>query len=40
MLTGDIGGKLHEQAYVAQANVKRIEDLGVVEFFLRNVALT
>jgi hypothetical protein len=39
MLTGDISRKLHEQACVAQPNVKWIEDLGVVESLLRNVAL-
>jgi hypothetical protein len=39
VLTADISGKLHQQACVAQADVKRIEDLGVIESFLRNVAL-
>ena len=31
MLAGHISGKLHEQARVAQADVKWIEDFGVVE---------
>jgi hypothetical protein len=39
MLTRHISRKLHEQAGVAQANMKWIEYLGLVELFLGNVAL-
>ena len=39
LLTGHIGGKLHQQAGVAQPNVQRIEDLGLVEPLLGDVAL-
>jgi hypothetical protein len=39
MLTRHVGRKLDEQAGIAQANVKRIEDLGLVELFLGHVAL-
>ena len=39
MLARHIGGKLHEQAGVAQADVQRIEDLGLVEPFGGNIAL-
>jgi hypothetical protein len=40
MLTGHISRKLYEQAGVAQANVKRIEDFCLVEPLRGNVALT
>ena len=39
MLAGHVGRKLHEQACVAQANVKRIEDFRIVELRLGDVAL-
>ena len=34
-----VGRKLHEQASVAQPNVKWIEDLSLVKPFLGNIAL-
>ena len=40
MLTGHISGKLYEQAGVAQANVKRIEDFCIVELLGGDIALT
>ena len=39
MFAGNVGGKLHEQAGVAQADMQRIEDLGIIELFRGNVAL-
>jgi hypothetical protein len=39
MLAGYIGGKLHQQAGVAQANVQWIENFCLVELVLRNVTL-
>ena len=39
MLTRHIGGKLHEQAGLAQPDVQWIEDLGLVEPFGGNIAL-
>ena len=39
-LARHVRGKLHEQACLAQADVKRIEGLGFVERLLGNVALT
>ena len=39
MLARHIGGKLHEQAGLAQPDVQRIEDLGLVEPLGRDIAL-
>jgi hypothetical protein len=39
VLTRHICGKLYKQASFAEANVKWIEDLGLVELFLGYVAL-
>ena len=39
MLTRHISGKLYEQAGVAQANVKRIEDFCIVELLGGHIAL-
>ena len=38
MFTRYIGGKLHEQAGLAQPDVQRIEDLGLVEPVGGNIA--
>ena len=40
ILARHIGGKLYEQAGVAQANVKRIEDFSIVELLGGDIALT
>ena len=40
MLAGHIGGKLYEQACVAQANVKRIKDFCIIELLGGDIALT
>ena len=39
MLTRNIGGKLHEQAGLAQPDVQWIEDLGLVKPVGGNIAL-
>src|SRR5260370_1383850 len=39
LLTRHVGGKLHKQARLAQANVQWIEHLGLVELLLRHIAL-
>jgi hypothetical protein len=39
VLNRDVSGELNKQAVLAQANMKRIEDLGIVELLLENVAL-